>query len=53
MKFISNEKEEFDQLQKNLENYRKANYVEEIIISEMKAEIEIKNLKMLEKYQLE
>ena len=49
MKFISNEKDEFDQLQKNLENYRKSNYVEEIIISEMKAEIGDKKFKDVRK----
>ena len=49
MKFISNEKEEYDLLQKNLENYKKENYVEELIISEMKAEIGDKKFKDVRK----
>ena len=50
MKFISHTKEEYDELQANLKKYEN-NYIEELIISKMKAEIGDKNLKMFVRYQ--
>ena len=51
MKFISQTKEEFDALQANLKKYED-NYVEELIISKMKADIGDKKFKDVRKISI-